>query len=150
MNLKNISSIAVAAFILASSSAFAAESQTSLSKINGEVMVNQGQSYINAQEGMQLNTGDQLMVMEGGQATIEYADGCMHKLESNAVFRVSEQSACVANVAAAPQQGPQYMQGNPGSALAAGGAAIAGGLFIWSQDDNDNDNDPNITGAGNN
>ena len=147
MNLKNISSIAVAAFILASSSAFAAESQTSLSKINGEVMVSQGQSYINAQEGMQLNTGDQLMVMEGGQATIEYADGCMHKLESNAVFRVSEQSACVANVAAAPQQGPQYMQNtNPGSALAIGGAGLAGLIFIAGQDDNN----PNITGAGNN
>lgn len=149
MNIYKFSSLVAASIIIASTSVFAAENQTALTKINGEVMVNQGQTYINAQEGMQLNAGDQLMVMEGGQATIEFADGCLHKLNSNEVFRVSEQSACVANVTAAPQQGPQYTQlgkQQTGSVLALGVAGAIGACAVWCKGDSNN----NITGTGNN
>lgn len=148
MNINKLSSLVAACMILASSNVLAADNKAALSEIKGEVLVNQGESYVSAQEGMLLNAGDQLMVMEGGKARIEYADGCLHKLNGNELLRISEQSTCVSNVA--KQTGPQYTQlGGPqnnGGALAVGVAGVAGLIAVLTKDDKNN----NITGTGNN
>lgn len=108
LKLKRIGAILAASTILVSSSVLAAEETNVLAKIKGEVLVNQGESYVAAQEGMQLNPGDQLMVMDGGMASIEFADGCLYKVNGNEVLRVSIQSACAVNASKAV--GPYYTQ----------------------------------------
>lgn len=98
-----------AAIVAFSGIASAAENGAVLSRIQGTVLVNQGTTYVTAREGMKLNLGDQLMVMDGGKAVVDYADGCNFKMKDNAVLRITDQSAC--DIAAATDAvGPYYAQ----------------------------------------
>ena len=101
-------SLAATAIIMFSSNALAIGDANVLSIIKGEVMVNQGESYAIAQDGMELNPGDQLMVMDDGQASIEFADGCLYNVNGNEVLRINTQSACAVNASKAV--GPYYTQ----------------------------------------
>ena len=142
MKLKTISSLLAASTIMVSGAAIA-DSQATLSNISGEVLVNQGESYITAQEGMPLNSGDQLMVMDGGQARVEFTDGCLHNMKGGDLYRISDKSACV--VDASEQTGPQYTQQQGSYAVPLGVAAGAPVLIMATGDGNNN-----ATGTGNN
>jgi len=83
---------------LASGSAFSAQPAASLASAKGSVMVNQGKQFVSAQSGQMLAIGDRVMVMEGGSASLRFADGCVQTLDSGSLAVV--QSTCnVANVA---------------------------------------------------
>ena len=134
--LKSVAtSLAATAIIMFSSNALAIGDANVLSIIKGEVLVNQGESYAIAQEGMELNPGDQLMVMDGGQASIEFADGCLYNVNGNEVLRINTQSACAVNASKAV--GPYYTQlstttknGN-GDKIAFGATGLAAGA-AWA------------------
>jgi len=115
LKLEKIARFLAVSTLLAISSVFAAEQANVLTNIKGDVLVNQGESYTVAKEGMQLNPGDQLMVMDGGMASIEFADGCRYKVNGNEILRIDTQSTCAVNASKAV--GPYYAQIGGGAAL---------------------------------
>lgn len=80
---------------LVCASALAADKETLLTGVTAPVMVNQGEAYVEATDGMLLYPGDQLMVMQGGSAQVQYANGCTQSLGSNQISQVATADACV-------------------------------------------------------
>lgn len=69
---------------LTAGSAFAQPVAT-LSGIKGSVMVNHGKQFVTADAGQLLVVGDRVMVMEGGNAKLSYADGCVQDLPAGSL-----------------------------------------------------------------
>ena len=65
-----------------------------LASVSEAVLVNQGDMYMPAEEGMTLSTGDQVMVLQSGKAQIQYADGCQQQLGENQVMQIADMSTC--------------------------------------------------------
>jgi hypothetical protein len=132
----------------AATTAFAANTGPVLSTLQAPVMVNQGAAYVEANQSMQLNTGDRLMVMQGGRAEINYANGCVQTIQSNEIATIGTEESCVT----AQSAGTYNQVGTPppttggGSSAAAGGgidtaglvfsAIVAGGLIHGATDGN--------------
>ncbi|WP_146910505.1 hypothetical protein [Arenimonas daejeonensis] len=106
------------------SSAFAAESVATLSSQQGTVLVNQGEEFVTAADAQALQAGDRVMVMEGGNATITFADGCAFPLASGSLVEVPAVSTCAGAVATVQQVGPSYAQ-------AVGGATHVEPASTW-------------------
>lgn len=141
----------------------AAEPVGTLARIQGIAFVSQGAQYIAGREGMALKEGDRVMVMDGGNATISYVDGCKYSLGDNEVLSLGATSTCaseaegssykVESYAAAPQ-GPsnaadsvRFAQAQIGGSTPSwvvptvAGVTIAG-LVAWgASDSSDNDDD---------
>ena len=96
-----------------------------LSQMQSPVMVNQGDAYVPAEAGMQLNPGDQIIVLQGGQALVNYASGCRVELAGNEMLRVAAEDACSAPALAAvnAQLAPQQSSGGS-STVGGGGSAV--------------------------
>ncbi|MDO8862370.1 hypothetical protein Q6D67_11720 [Haliea sp. E1-2-M8] len=122
--------IAAAGMILAAGSAMAADSLATISNIQSPVMVNQGDAYVPAREGMTLGNGDQLLVMQGGAALVNYASGCELKLGGNEILRIAATDACSAPSVAATnaQVAPPPSSPGAGGGSGAGSAGIDLGL----------------------
>ncbi|WP_276968230.1 hypothetical protein [Metallibacterium scheffleri] len=58
-------------------------------KVEGKVMVNQGQKFLPAKTGMPLSVGDRVMVMPGSQVMLDYGSGCSMTLAPNSTFIVT-------------------------------------------------------------
>jgi hypothetical protein len=84
--------IAISALLFAGV-ALAAPSAT-LSTTNGSVLVNQGKQFVTEQPNQVLASGDRVMVMEGGSASVKYADGCVQSLSSGSLAVIAQQSVC--------------------------------------------------------
>jgi hypothetical protein len=89
--------LAVSALLFAGTS-LAASSVATLSVSNGSVLVNQGKQFVTAQPGQILAAGDRVMVMDGGNASLKYADGCVQALGSGSLALVEAQSVCASGV----------------------------------------------------
>ena len=122
MQNMTLKALLAAGVMAAAGSTVAAETGTVLSQMQSPVMINQGDAYVPAEAGMQLNPGDQLIVLQGGQALVNYASGCRVELGGNEVLRVAAEDACSAPAVAAvnAQVSPQ---GGAGGGSTAGGAA---------------------------
>ena len=125
-----------AATVLACSAAatptIAANTSAILSNLQAPVMVNQGAAYVEASQSMQLNTGDRLMVMQGGSAEINFANGCVQTIQSNEIATIGTEESCVTAQSAGTynQVGtPPPTTGGGSSAAAAGGIDTAGLVF---------------------
>ncbi len=81
--------------MLFAGSGLAATSVAILNVTNGSVLVNQGKQFITAQPSQILTAGDRVMVMEGGNAVVKYADGCIQTLTSGSLAVIAQQSACI-------------------------------------------------------
>lgn len=150
--MKNSSFIAaaVAALTISAGNAIAADKETVLTGITAPVMVNQGETYVEASEGMLLYPGDQLMTLKGGSAQVQYANGCVQSVAENAISRVSTDEACSTassagtyNQAGSASGGGGGGGGNVGAMIIAAGAA--GGLLYNALDDDDNNNPPSVS-----
>ena len=86
-----------ASLTLALNLASAAESVGTLSRIEGFALVSQGAQYVPAREGMALKEGDRLMVMDGGNAIVSFADGCQYTLTDDEVLTVGATSTCASD-----------------------------------------------------
>ena len=84
----------IAAAVLTASGAVAEDKETVLSNVVSPVLINQGEAYVEAQEGMLLQPGDQLMVMKGGSAQVNLAVGCSAQLEPNTITRITPDMNC--------------------------------------------------------
>lgn len=96
----------------------ATESVGSLARIEGSAVVSQGAQYVKAHEGMPLNTGDRLMVMDGGKAILSFKDGCQYTLGDNEVLTIGTTSACAA-------QGAGSYKVDPRTAVSSGKDSLA-------------------------
>ncbi|KAA1188921.1 hypothetical protein F0M18_17105 [Pseudohalioglobus sediminis] len=133
--MKSIRPVILATSLLASGVAMAADKETILSSMEGQVMVNQGQAYVAASESMLLYPGDRLMVMRGGSAQLQFANGCIQTLQGNEIATVGTAESC-SNLQAAGTynqvgKGTPAAKGGGVSGTAAGGtASTVGGLVI--------------------
>lgn len=94
--IMNRLAIAISALLFAGAS-LAAPSAT-LSMTNGSVLVNQGKQFVTSQPNQVLAAGDRVMVMEGGNATVRYADGCVQALNSGSLAVIGQQSVCASGI----------------------------------------------------
>lgn len=101
--------LAVSAFLFAGTS-LAASSVATLNVSNGSVLVNQGKQFVTAQPGQILAAGDRVMVMDGGNASLKYADGCVQVLGSGSLATVENASACASGVSKIAQISPVSAQ----------------------------------------
>jgi hypothetical protein len=136
--------LAVLAGMAAGVSAADPAAVVELRQIRGTVLVNQGNSYVTAQEGMRLNLGDQVMVMEGSHAVVSYgSDGCAYNAGQNTILRVRSQSACAVEQGSIRSYGPNYSATSStlggsgvsagvgdGSAYTPGGASLGTGTVV--------------------
>ncbi len=140
---KFLPGLLASAVFAVSGSAWAETAQTTLTKITSKVMVNQGEAYVPAEEGMVLNAGDQLMALESGSAQINFANGCVYQMNSNELFRISgTDDVCAMPADAAVNQvatgGPSG--GGTGSSTLTGLIAVGvglGGAYLISDNMND-------------
>ena len=108
--------VAVASAVFAASGiAFSAQPIGSLARINGTVLVNQGEQYRTGIEGMALRPGDRIMAMSAGSAVIQFADGCAYDLDDNEVLTIGPTSTCSADTVAKTEIGKYYAQ--PGAPI---------------------------------
>ncbi len=102
------------AILMVSGVSLAASSAATLTSANGTVMVNQGKQFVTAQPGLLLSTGDRVMVMEGGNASVRYAEGCTVNLKAGSIVTVSNQQACLAGNTGVAQTAPMTAQTGEG------------------------------------
>jgi hypothetical protein len=114
----------------------AAESAGTLSQTDGLAVVSKGAEYVEAQQGMKLNEGDRIMVMEGGSAVISFADGCQYTLSDNELLTIGATSTCASAAAGSYKIDPYSAVSQDSSTAAAGyqqagaGGAAAGGASV--------------------
>ena len=53
-----------------------ADTVATMGAIEGDVKINQGVEFVQAQAGQAVNAGDRIMAMEGSSTSITYSDGC--------------------------------------------------------------------------
>jgi hypothetical protein len=100
----------IAASLLISGAAFAADGIAVLANQQGTVLVNQGEEFVTAVPAQALKAGDRVMVMEGGAADISFNDGCVLVLAPGSLAIVPEVSTCAGSVASVEQISPSYAQ----------------------------------------
>ena len=76
--------------------ALANEPFAQIKSIEGDAMVTQGERFITAREGMELQQLDRIVVLEQGGAMIEFQDGCQYRMQELEVLTVGSMSACKA------------------------------------------------------
>ena len=81
-----------------------------VSRLDGGVLVNQGEHYQNAQAGQVVNPGDRFMVPAGGQATLVFDDGCTVDLPPDSLATVPEKSPCAGGDLMSQRVSPQPQQ----------------------------------------
>lgn len=88
-----------------STSAYA-DSVATMGGISGDVKINQGSQFVQAQPGQAVNAGDRIMVMEGGSASITFSDGCQLDISGGVLVTVPATSTCKGGVAQTQQIAP--------------------------------------------
>ena len=88
-----------------STSAYA-ESVATMGSTVGDVKINQGTQFVEAQPGQAVNAGDRIMVMEGGAASITFSDGCEMDISGGSLVTVPATSTCKGGVAQTQQIAP--------------------------------------------
>jgi len=126
--MKKVSSIAVAALMMVSGVALAADA--TLGNIEGSVLVNAGQDYQAATSGMGLEDGNRVMVMENSTAVVRYENGCEQTIEGSVIYTVDGE-ACKTGVVAGAVFGNMTMT----EAITMGGIVI-GVILIEGNNDN--------------
>jgi len=146
-SMKKLSTIAAACALTAAVGTVQAATDNTaiLQQVQGTVMVNQGESYITAREGLPVAVGDELMILEQGSAILSYSDGCAFPITQDAVVTVQPVTASCADrqTASTQQVTTKYTQlgEEGGSALLwlLGGGAVVAAVIVAN---NNNDNTP--------
>lgn len=138
--MKKFATIAAVAFAMFTGSVGAAGFDAKISKIKGIVLVNQGESYSTAREGMALNAGDRLMVMQDAALDLVYEDGCNASFKESKIIEISKLSTCAGGVAVVESTNPMVADAAPGGEAVAGevvaestiptAAMVAGGVVV--------------------
>jgi hypothetical protein len=110
----------------ASAAAQAPESTATLKEISGKgkVLVNTGEEFVPASEGMRLKPGDRVMVQDDSEADIQFDDECQYEIDENRIVTIPDRSTCAGGV-------PVVQQLNPVGGAAIGSAAHTPGALEW-------------------
>ena len=141
MNFIKSALLTTATFALMTGSALAAD-PIILSGIQGGVMVNQGESYATATNGMTVAPDNLVMVNEGGFAKLTYPSGCVLEVTGEYLLTVAEDAPCAAGVPLATVGGGAAA--STGAYVAAGVLGVAVAAAIIDDDDDDDQADDNI------
>lgn len=123
--IKNLSTLVLSVGLGAGFTVVSAaqEPLATIERIDGGAMVSDGARYVEAREGAQLVESDRLLVLEGGSATIQFADGCKYRMDSSDLLTVGSTSPCVSETAGAPATAG--VQGLPDAAPAMSSPSFA-------------------------
>lgn len=100
-------------------------SAATLVDIEGNVLVNRGEQFVQGGDGDVLASGDRVMAMEASSALLRYDDGCDVKVEPETVVTLSEGSPCAGWLLAVESVAPG------GLAVGAAGAATATSPWVY-------------------
>lgn len=112
MRIEALPTLLVAA-LFAASSVSASEStapEAMLTDIEGTVLVNQGERFVNVHEATALVAGDRVLLMSGASAGLVWADGCELPLVAESMLSIGAQSPCLGETAEVTQLGPMLAQ----------------------------------------
>lgn len=117
------------AFALAmiSTSAYA-DSVATMGGIAGDVRINQGSQFVQAQAGQAVNAGDRIMAMEGAATSITFSDGCTLDISGGSLVTVPATSTCKGGYAQTQQIAPA--NGNAVGNVPGGNAAVGNGTTV--------------------
>jgi hypothetical protein len=79
---------------LAAASAVAASTVATVESANGKVLVNRASTYNPATQGMPLEVGDRVVVLEGGSASVRFSTDCVRLFDKSTVYTVTAESPC--------------------------------------------------------
>ncbi len=79
-----------------------------LGKVEGVVVVNQGERFTQARRGMTVYQGDRIFVMEGAVAELAYEPRCRLRLSSNSMLLVGRADECATGHVQVRSFGPHY------------------------------------------
>jgi len=97
----------------------AAEGGAILDRINGSVMVNQGEKFVPGVEGQTLNPGDRLMVGKTGNAKLVFGKDCETEVKAGTMVTIPELSICEGG-----QLVTQSLEPGTGNAPGANGSGV--------------------------
>ena len=100
---------------LLSATASAAPSVATLGRTEGVVLVNQGKQFVSASAGQLLVAGDRVLVLQGGQASLRFGDGCVLPVASGSLLTVPVKSTCAGGIANVSRVAAQTAQADSGS-----------------------------------
>jgi hypothetical protein len=111
---------------------------------DGKVMVNAGEEFKPAIEGMRLKAGDRILVQDDSEAKIQYDDECQDEAEENQIMTVPDRSPCAGGVPLVQNLNPAGT-GVVGATAATGSnggglwlaMAIETAIYFWLEDDDD-------------
>lgn len=112
MRMQALPTLLVAA-LFAASSVSASDStapEAVLTDIQGSVLVNQGERFVNVHEATALNAGDRVLVMTGSSAGLVWADGCEMPLVAESMLGIGAESPCAGTTVEITQLGPMVAQ----------------------------------------
>lgn len=93
-------------------------SQATLLGIEGTVLVNTGDKFVNTRQDTTLAAGDRVLLMNEASAQLVFADGCDVALQPESMITIGEASPCAGQDLAVNRIGPMTAQ-----AVGASGAA---------------------------
>ena len=130
---------------LLSVTASAAPSVATLGRTEGVVLVNQGKQFVSAPAGQLLLAGDRVLVLQGGQASLRFADGCVLPIASGSLLTVPAKSTCAGGIANITRVSMQTAQADSGANvkpsgdvwLYVAGAVVVVGALAGNSDSSD-------------
>jgi len=83
-----------------------ADSVATMGEVSGDVKINQGTQFVDAQPGQAVNAGDRIMAMEHSATSITFSDGCKMDINGGTLVTVPATSTCKGGVAQTQQIAP--------------------------------------------
>jgi hypothetical protein len=99
---RRLLAIALAMF---ATSAYAGSVAT-MGAVSGDVKINQGSQFVEAQPGQAVNAGDRIMAMDHSAASITFSDGCRLDIGPDSLVTVPATSTCQGGVVQTQQIAP--------------------------------------------
>ncbi len=75
--------------------AIASDTVGEIKRVDGAAMISKGEHFVAAQQGMKLQELDRLIVLEQGEALLEFHDGCSYVMKEKELLTVGATSVCV-------------------------------------------------------
>lgn len=133
--------------LLGTSIAFNAAASATIASIQGKgsVLVNQGEEFRPASQGMQLKPGDRVMVQDDSEAKLKFDDDCSYSVGENKIITIPEKSPCAGGTVIAQEMNPAGGNAIGGGTTGTGNggvAAMAGivaAIDIWWLNEDDHD-----------
>ncbi len=130
-------------FALTASAADVPTPIATLTNINGQISVNQGEAFAPATNGIRLMPGDRVMAQIDSAAIVKFDDECELKVEPNTILTLRAQSPCRGCCPLVQQLNPVGRDAIGAIAPSRGGIGWLVGLVaaidLWWLDDEDDD-----------